>query len=47
MLHIFADALLIAARMEPSYDAESRRRPEPEAEIRTRRHWFALSGLRR
>jgi hypothetical protein len=46
MLNIFADALLIAARAEPLAPPAPRRRAEPETEIKARRRWFALSGLR-
>jgi hypothetical protein len=46
MLHIFADALLIAARMEPMRPTEYRARPEPEAEQKAARRWFSLTGLK-
>ena len=42
MLHIFADALLIAARMEPMRPAEYPARPEAEAEVKAKRRWFSL-----
>ena len=42
MLHIFADALLIAARMEPMRPAEYPARPEGEAEVKAKRRWFSL-----
>lgn len=49
MLQIFADALLIAARMQPHHHDDHPRRalPDPEAETKTRRGWFTLSGLLR
>jgi hypothetical protein len=47
MLNIFADALLIAVRMEPRRDDEFVRRAAPETEEKARRRWFALSGMRR
>lgn len=46
MLHIFADALLIAARMEPMRPTEHRARPEPEAEAKVARRWFGLMGVK-
>ncbi len=46
MLHIFADALLIAARMEPLRPTEHRARPEPDADIKAARRWFSLAGLK-
>ncbi len=42
MLHIFAEAFLIAARMEPARHADYPARPEPEAEIKAKRRWFSL-----
>jgi hypothetical protein len=46
MLHILADALLIAARMEPTRPNEYRPRPEPEAEQKTARRWYSLMGIK-
>ena len=46
MLHIFADALLIAARMEPVRPAEYPARPEADAEIKAKRRWFSLIGVK-
>ena len=40
MLHIFADALLIAARMDPVRAAEYPSRNE--AEVKPKRRWFSL-----
>lgn len=42
MLHIFADALLIAARMEPVRAAEYLDRPEVEVTVKAKRRWFGL-----
>lgn len=42
MLHIFADALLIAARMEPMRPTEYPSRTEGEAEVKAKRRWFSL-----
>ncbi len=42
MLHIFADALLIAARMEPSRAAEYPAQPDVQPEIKAKRRWFSL-----
>ena len=42
MLHIFADALLIAARMEPVRAAEYPAHPEVQTEIKAKRRWFSL-----
>ena len=42
MLHIIADALLIAARMEPSRPAEYPSRPDAKPETKIRRRWFSL-----
>lgn len=47
MLNIFADALLVAMRMEPFGPRPAGHRPGPETEERARARWFALSGLRR
>jgi hypothetical protein len=47
MLNIFADALLIAVRMEPRRDDQFARRAAPETEEKAQRRWFALSGMRR
>ena len=44
MLHFFADALLIAARMEPH---RTPHHPDPNEDLRHRRAWLALAGLRR
>ncbi len=46
MLHIFADALLIAARMEPARPDEQYVQPSHKSDARTRRRWFSLVGLR-
>lgn len=46
MLHIFADALLIAARMEPRHTDHGRHPPRPDADTGARRRWFSLAGLR-
>ncbi len=46
MLHILADALLIAARMEPTRRTDYRARPEPEAEKKAARRWFSLMGIK-
>ena len=46
MLHIFADALLIAARMEPMRTTEYPVRPEADAEIKAKRRWFSLIGVK-
>ena len=42
MLHIFADALLIAARMDPVRAAEYPARPEVEVATKAKRRWFSL-----
>lgn len=42
MLHIFADALLIAARMEPSRAAEYPADHEVQTELKAKRRWFSL-----
>ena len=42
MLHIFADVLLIAARMDPIRTVEYPARPEVAAETKTKRRWFSL-----
>ena len=46
MLHIFADALLIAARMDPVRPAEFQNRAAPETEVKLARRWFGLMGLK-
>jgi hypothetical protein len=46
MLHIFADALLIAARMDPVRAAKYPARPVTETDIKAKRSWFSLVGLR-
>jgi hypothetical protein len=46
MLHILADALLIAARIEPTRSTEYRPRPEPEAEKKAARRWYSLMGIK-
>jgi hypothetical protein len=46
MLHIFADALLIAARMDPVLTAEYPAHPVNETDIKAKRGWFSLVGLR-
>jgi len=47
MLNIFADALLIAVRMEPHRTDHSPRRASPESEEKAQRRWFSLTGMRR
>jgi hypothetical protein len=47
MLHIFADALLIAARQNPMPRAVAPAKPAPKAEEATRRRWFSLAGVGR
>ena len=42
MLHIFADALLIAARMDPVRAAEYPARPEADVTIKAKRRWLSL-----
>ena len=42
MLHIFADALLIAARMDVPRAAEYPARPEIQTEAKAKRRWFGL-----
>ncbi len=42
MLHIFTDALLIAARMDPVRAAEYPARPDVQTETKAKRRWFAL-----
>ena len=47
MLNIFADALLIAARLEPHRTEHHTRRAAPETEEKARRRWFSLTGMLR
>lgn len=42
MLHIFADALLIAARMEMPRAAEYPAQTEGQSETKAKRRWFGL-----
>ena len=42
MLNLFADALLIAVRMDPVRATEYPARPEAEAEVKAKRRWFSL-----
>ena len=42
MLHIFADALLIAARMDPVRVAEYPAHADVQSEIKAKRRWFGL-----
>ena len=42
MLHIFADALLIAARMDPVRGAEYPAQPEVQTETKAKRRWFSI-----
>ena len=42
MLNIFADVLLIAARMDPVRVAEYPARPEIQPEMKAKRRWFSL-----
>lgn len=42
MLHIFADALLVAARMDPVRTAEYPAQPEAEPKFKAKRRWFGL-----
>jgi hypothetical protein len=46
MLHIFADALLIATRQDPISRKEATPRPTPKAEEAAKRRWFSLSGIK-
>ena len=46
MLHIFADALLIAARMEPVRPDEYPARPDLDADIKAKHRWFSLIGVK-
>ena len=46
MLHIFADALLIATRQDPMPRATTAPRPTPKAEEAAKRRWFSLSGIK-
>ncbi len=47
MLNIFADALLVAIRMEPFGPRPTSHRPGPETDKKAKARWFALSGQRR
>lgn len=47
MLHIFADALLIATRMQPLPDQGRPYRRDAKSDEQTRRRWFGLTGLLR
>ncbi|GAB1361206.1 hypothetical protein MASR1M32_04420 [Rhodobacter sp.] len=47
MLNIFADALLVAIRMEPLGPRPVNYRPRPDSEEKAKVRWFALSGLQR
>ena len=47
MLNIFADALLIAVRMEPNRTEHDARRTSPETEEKALRRWYSLTGMRR
>lgn len=40
MLHIFADALLIAMRQDPLHVDQSRRKTVADSEIKATRRWF-------
>ena len=42
MLHIFADVLLIAARMDVPRAAEYPAQPEGQTETKAKRRWFNL-----
>ena len=42
MLHLIADALLIAARMDPVRAAEYPAHHEVQVEIKAKRRWFGL-----
>ena len=42
MLHIFADALLIAMRMEPLHPTADHARAHPKIEHKSARRWFGL-----
>lgn len=46
MLHIFADALLIATRQDLISRKEAAPRPTPKAEEAAKRRWFSLSGIK-
>lgn len=46
MLNIFADALLIATRLEPRHTDHGRHRPDPAEDHARRRRWFSLAGFR-
>lgn len=46
MLHIFADALLIATRQDVLPRLASTPRPSPKAEEITKRRWFSFAGIR-
>lgn len=43
MLHIFANALLIAARFDPP---QAPQRPRPQDEAAPTRRWLRIAGLR-
>ncbi|NUB45319.1 hypothetical protein GEU84_013050 [Fertoebacter nigrum] len=45
MLHIFANALLIAARFDPPQPMP-RLRPQPQDEAAPTRRWLRIAGLR-
>ena len=46
MLHILADAMMIAARQNP-FPQPTRHQPKnPEADLATRRRWFDIVGIR-
>ena len=47
MLNIFADALLIAVRMDQRPGTPQARRASPESEEKAQRRWFSLTGMRR
>ena len=47
MLNIFAEALLIATRMEQRQTDRPVRRAEPETVEKAQSRWFSLNGLRR
>lgn len=47
MLNIFADALLVAMRMQPLGPRPVSYRPRPDFEEKAKARWFVLSGLQR
>lgn len=47
MLNIFADALLIATRMNGPHADQDAPRARPETAAPQQRRWLSLSGLRR